>query len=73
MGLLYLISPNQVSVASKILSFKVFKVAMSVVSPGKEYHQDGEASSVVLVPRFLKSFRSVIFYTAESKIEPFFS
>jgi len=48
------ISPNKVSVTSKILSFQVFKVAMSVVSPEKEYHQDGEASSVVLVPRFLK-------------------
>jgi len=46
------ISPNKVSVPSKILSFQVFKVAMSVVSPGKEYLQDGEASSVVLVPRF---------------------
>jgi len=49
------ISPNKVSVTSKILIFQVFKVAVSVVSPRKEYHQDGEASSVVLVPRFFKS------------------
>jgi len=53
------ISPNKVSVPSKILSFQVFKVAMSVVSPGKEYLQDGEASSVVLVTRFFFLNRQV--------------